>query len=119
MIYFCILGININLMKKLVSSICLGIVLSACHTETKTTEQEHFTQSYELDGPTGKDTMNVIDEHGYKQGLWIMRNKDTMVYRNDTGYSTKGHTFGEVQRMLKSGGIKLFVSYDSLAVKSE
>lgn len=104
--------------------ILLGLLsllsLVACHTETKTTEQKHFIQSYELGGPSGKDTMNLVDSYGYKQGLWVTRNrKDTMVYRNDTGYSTKGHTFGEVQRMLKSGDKGLFVSYDSLAVKSE
>jgi hypothetical protein len=106
-------------MKKLFPSVCLVLVLSACNTKTES-EGKYPLGSYELGGPSGKDTLNIIDGNKLKQGLWIMRNtKDTMVYRNDTGYSTKGHTFSEVQRMLKSGEIRLFVSYDSLAVKSE
>jgi hypothetical protein len=103
--------------------ILLGLLsllsLVACNTKAESNDK-YPLGSFELGGPSGKDTLNIIDGNKLKQGLWIMRNtKDTMVYRNDTGYSTKGHTFGEVQRMLKSGGIKLFVCYDSLAVKSE
>lgn len=103
--------------------ILLGLLsllsLVACNTKTES-EGKYSSGSYELGGPNMKDTINIIDGNKLKQGLWIMPiSKDTMVYRNDTGYSTKGHTFGEVQRMLKSGDKGLFVSYDSLAVKSE
>lgn len=111
---------KINSTKFVLLTIIGLITLSACENESLNKEQEHFLQSYELGGPNGKDTMNVVDAHGYKQGLWIMRNrKDTMVYKNDTGYSTKGYTFGEVVRMLKAGHKGPFVSYDSLAVKSK
>lgn len=105
-------------MKKLFSSICLVLVFSACNIKTES-EDKYPLGSFELGGPNGKDTLNIIDGNKLKQGLWIMRDtKDSMVYRNDTGYSTKGHTYGEVVRMLQSGDKGLFVSYDSLAVKS-
>lgn len=33
------------------------------------------SQSYELGGPSGKDTLNLIDALGKKQGKWILRGK--------------------------------------------
>lgn len=93
--------------------------LVACNTKTES-EGKYPLGSFELGGPNGTDTLNIIDGNKLKQGLWIMRNtKDTVVYKNDTGYSTKGHTYGEVVRMLESGNRGGFITYDSLVVKSE
>ena len=33
------------------------------------------SQSYEMGGPTGKDTINLIDVLGKKQGKWIIKGK--------------------------------------------
>ncbi|HRD40126.1 MAG TPA: hypothetical protein PLC65_15985 [Bacteroidia bacterium] len=42
-------------------------------------------QSYELGGPAGKDTLNLIDINNWKQGKWITRgmNQPTKGYRSD------------------------------------
>ena len=103
--------------------ILLGLLsllsLVACNTKPESNDK-YPLGSFELGGPNGTDTLNIIDGNKLKQGLWIMRNtKDTVVYRNDTGYSTKGHTYGEVVRMLESGNRGEFITYDSLAVKSK
>lgn len=42
-------------------------------------------QSYELGGPAGKDTLNLIDINNWKQGKWITRgmNQPTKGYKGD------------------------------------
>lgn len=63
-------------------------------------------QSYEIAVINGHpDTINLVDANGRKQGIWLMPiSKDTMVMRNDTGYSAKTITTGELIRMLKERG---------------
>ncbi len=104
-------------MKKTILLSVLSLV--ACNTKTETKEA-YTLGSFELGGPLGKDTINIIDGNNRKQGLWIMRiSKDTVVYRNDTMHSVTNMTSGEMIRLLKSGQMHHFITYDSLAVKSE
>jgi len=57
--------------------------------------------SYQLSD--NKDTINIIDYLGRRQGIWLMPNsKDTMVFLNDTGYSTKSTSTREIIKMLNT-----------------
>lgn len=106
-------------MKIVLFSIICIVILSACNTQPDT-QEKYPLKSFELGGPFMKDTINILDASNRKQGLWIIpKSKDTLVYKNDTGYSTQGHTFREVVKMLNAGQLQLFISYDSLTVKSE
>lgn len=106
-------------MKIVLSSIICIVILSACNTQLDT-QEKYPLKSFELGGPFMKDTINILDANNHKQGLWIMpKSKDTLVYKNDTGYSTQGYTFREVVKMLSEGKLQQFTSYDSLTVKSE
>lgn len=98
----------------LVILIALLVLTGSC--DTKTTEK-HYTSSFEFN--LKGDTINLTDCNG-RQSIWIMRySKDTMVYLNDTGYSAKTITSGEIMRNLKVHGNKNVMALpDSLAVRS-
>ncbi|MES2132504.1 MAG: hypothetical protein V4506_09145 [Bacteroidota bacterium] len=73
-------------------------VLCACHETPKAA----MSQSYEL-SLNGKDTINLVDGNGQKQGLWITHGKtDSTVYLNGTGHTVDStFTSGEVIRLLQ------------------
>ncbi len=50
-------------MRSFISTICLLVVLNSISQ----------AQSYELMGPAGKDTVNLIDANGLKQGNWAIK----------------------------------------------
>ena len=71
------------------------------------------TPSFELTS-TG-DTINLVDNNGRQQGIWLMpTSKDTVVYRNDTAYSAKNTTTGELLRFLKTYDTKNFTSFPAV-----
>lgn len=74
--------------------------------------------SYELNN---RDTINLIDANGMKQGLWLMPiSKDTVVYLNDTAHSVTTMTSGEMIRQVnKEGNRNVIALPDSFAVKSQ
>ena len=74
------------------------LVLCACHERPKAS----MSQSYEL-SLKGKDTINLIDGNGQKQGLWITHGKtDSTIYVNGAGHTVDStFTSGEVMRLLQ------------------
>jgi hypothetical protein len=65
------------------------LILTSCSNNNSALENEsNFIQSYELGGANMRDTVNMVDAHGWKQGKWtpnlINKLKDTVYYRNDT-----------------------------------
>lgn len=82
--------------KLFALAIILVLVLVSCgSTKQKPNSPKSFELSY------SNDTINVIDHYGRRQGVWLIGfSKDTMVFLNDTGYSTKNSTAREVIRML-------------------
>lgn len=62
-------------MKKLFLMICLITIMSSFSQ----------AQSYELTGPAGKDTVNLIDINNFKQGKWATRgmHQPTKGYKGD------------------------------------
>jgi hypothetical protein len=65
------------------------LILTSCSNYSSSEEKEsNFIQSYELEGANMKDTVNMVDAHGWKQGKWTPnltnKLKDTVYYRNDT-----------------------------------
>jgi len=73
------------------------LTLMSCNTKS-TSDNKPKIKSFELNPINGKDTINVIDSKGRKQGIWLtpLRNpnnnvvavSDTIIYRNDTVVST-------------------------------
>ena len=69
-------------------------ILSSCGTNHSDEKTIQANASFEL---SGTDTVNLIDENGLRQGIWIKNpSKDTLVYLNDTGFSAKTITTGEI-----------------------
>lgn len=71
------------------------LTLMSCNRKSK------VVYSYQLSN--NRDTINIIDHAGLRQGIWLMPNsKDTMVFLNDTGYSTKTSSVDEIIKMLNT-----------------
>lgn len=82
--------------KAILTLLALGALISCEEPKPK---RKAAIMSFELS--YSNDTINVIDSNDWKQGVWVTRgSKDTMVYRNDTGYSTQGTTARELIRTL-------------------
>lgn len=72
--------------------------LVSCDNKQSTGDNERQIKSFELSPLNGKDTINIIDSKGRKQGIWLspLKNSndnvvyapDTTVYHNDTIVST-------------------------------
>lgn len=64
-----------------------ALFLSCGNSENKkysTPNLPKIYRSWEIDVLGGtKDTINVVDVDGHKQGLWIVRNLDKSPYTND------------------------------------
>ncbi len=73
------------------------LTLMSCDNKS-TGDNKPTIKSFELNPLNGKDTINIVDSKGRKQGIWLTPLKnpndnmvavpDTMVYRNDTLVST-------------------------------
>ncbi len=50
------------------------LMLQSCGEEFKPSRPAHLC-SYELTGANGRDTINLTDNKGLKQGMWIMKKK--------------------------------------------
>lgn len=99
-------------------SFSILFLLFSCSTDNSEKKVTPQFKSFEL---SGTDTINAIDINGLRQGIWLMPiSKDTMVYLNDTGFSAKTITTGEIIRQLKIDGSKgIMFFHDSLTVKSK
>ena len=99
-------------------SISILFILSSCGTNHSDEKTIQANASFEL---SGTDTVNLIDENGLRQGIWIKNpSKDTLVYLNDTGFSAKTITTGEIIRRLKTdGGKGIMFFHDSLTVNNQ
>jgi len=83
--------------KTILTLLTIGTLMSCGDTKKETAK----IRSFELSPIDGNDTINVFDVYGRKQGVWFTKDsKDTMVYLNDTGYSTKGTTARELIKAL-------------------
>ena len=102
---------------KLFSFFIIFLLFSCSTNNSEKKEMPQF-KSFEL---SGTDTINAIDGNGLRQGIWLMPiSKDTMVYLNDTGFSAKTITTGEIIRQLKiDGGKGIMFFHDSLTVKGK
>ena len=67
--------------------------LASCNFNNQSSADSKPTmRSFEIDPTNGKDTINIIDNQGRKQGLWLNRIhtnnmitvSDTLFYKNDT-----------------------------------
>jgi len=87
--------------KKILALLAICTLFSCGESKQPETP---FIQSFELS--YSSDTVNVIDRYGRKQGVWLntlsnytanmVTVPDTLVYLNDTAYSTKGTTAREL-----------------------
>lgn len=70
------------------------LTLVSCNNKQPSGDSSTKFKSFELSPTNGKDTINVIDSKGRKQGVWLTPLKntndnivavpDTIVYSNDT-----------------------------------
>ncbi len=72
------------------------MVLFSCNNEPKANSELKIS-AYEI--TKNFDTINIIDNRGLKQGVWLSA-KDTLVYKNDTAYPATITTIDSVIKKL-------------------
>lgn len=88
-------------MKKLTLFLTLFItlVMIACQNEEKPLGRPLGECSFELTGPGGKDTVNLIYD-GKKEGRWIFRDHvkvEVSLCKDSTHKDLKKHSYSEMQ----------------------
>jgi hypothetical protein len=74
------------------------LTLVSCGSKQSSADNKPTIKSFELNPTNDKDTINIVDSKGRKQGIWLTPLKnpndnivvmsDTIIYRNDTVIST-------------------------------
>lgn len=86
-------------MKKIFTFSTACLLLASCGNKSK--KDYLWTSTFEI---SGKDTINITDGDGKKQGVWLIgTKKDTVVYLNDTAFSVpSGTPTKEIIQMLRN-----------------
>jgi hypothetical protein len=93
--------------KIIVFLIGLLLFMVSCSNKKSAKQKVEGCCSYEIlrTGNSMFDTINLIDEKGLRQGIWITKKvnglKDSTVYRNDSSFYFSGMTISETARLLK------------------
>lgn len=76
------------MVKTMYLSVIATVLLIGVSCNNSTESEKKCLASYEFLPQNFKDTVNLVDCNGWKQGKWVPsptnKQKDTMYYRNDT-----------------------------------